>query len=109
MVDVETGQKTGFFIDQRESRKLLGNFSKNKKVLNTFSYSGGFSLYALEAGATFVHSVDSSKDAIEMCERNVKINYPSNTNHESFVEDVFDYLKNTEPPSEPPSSKAKER
>jgi len=96
LVDVETGQKTGFFIDQRVSRKFLGNFSKNKKVLNTFSYSGGFSLYALEAGATLVHSVDSSKDAIEMCERNVKINYPTQANHESFVEDVFDYLKNTE-------------
>ncbi len=96
LVDVETGQKTGFFIDQRESRKLLGEFSKNKKVLNTFSYSGGFSLYALEGGATLVHSVDSSKDAIEMCERNVKLNYPATTNHESFVADVFDYLKNTE-------------
>jgi 23S rRNA (cytosine1962-C5)-methyltransferase len=96
LVDVETGQKTGFFIDQRVSRKFLGNFSKNKKVLNTFSYSGGFSLYALESGATLVHSVDSSKDAIEMCERNVKTNYPTNVNHESFVEDVFDYLKNTE-------------
>ena len=96
LVDVETGQKTGFFIDQRESRKLLGKFSKNKSVLNTFSYSGGFSLYALEGGATLVHSVDSSKEAIELCDRNVKINDASNTTHTSFVADVFDYLKNTE-------------
>ncbi|MEI6508607.1 MAG: class I SAM-dependent rRNA methyltransferase [Bacteroidota bacterium] len=95
LVDVEKGQKTGFFIDQRENRKTLGEFSKGKKVLNTFCYSGGFSLYALEAGAELVHSVDSSKDAIEMCDRNVEANFP-NTNHQSFVADVFDYLKQTE-------------
>jgi 23S rRNA (cytosine1962-C5)-methyltransferase len=95
LVDVEKGQKTGFFIDQRENRNILGEYSKGKKVLNTFSYSGGFSLYALKAGADLVHSVDSSKDAIEMCDKNVDANFTS-ANHVSFVEDVFDHLQKTE-------------
>lgn len=95
LVDVEKGQKTGFFIDQRENRRLVGVNAKGKKVLNTFSYSGGFSLQALAHGATLVHSVDSSKDAIEMCNQNVEANFP-NAPHESFVEDCFDYLKRTE-------------
>ncbi len=95
MVDVEKGQKTGFFIDQRENRMLVGEYATGKKVLNTFSYSGGFSLYALSNGASLVHSVDSSKEAIEMCERNVAAN-GWEKNHESFVEDVFDYMQNTE-------------
>jgi 23S rRNA (cytosine1962-C5)-methyltransferase len=95
LVDVEKGQKTGFFIDQRENRRLVGVHSKGKKVLNTFSYSGGFSLQALAQGATLVHSVDSSKDAIEMCNRNVEANF-ANAPHESFVEDCFDYLNRTE-------------
>ncbi|MCF8254523.1 MAG: class I SAM-dependent rRNA methyltransferase [Bacteroidia bacterium] len=94
-VNVETGQKTGFFIDQRENRKLLGEWSKGKKVLNTFSYSGGFSLYALEAGATEVHSVDSSKDAIALCEQNVALTLYA-SKHQSFVEDCFDFLKKSE-------------
>jgi 23S rRNA (cytosine1962-C5)-methyltransferase len=95
LVDVEKGQKTGFFIDQRENRRLVGVHAKGKKVLNTFSYSGGFSLQALAQGATLVHSVDSSKDAIEMCDRNVAANF-TNAPHESFVEDCFDYLNRTE-------------
>lgn len=95
LVDVEKGQKTGFFIDQRENRRLVGVHAKGKKVLNTFSYSGGFSLQALAQGAVLVHSVDSSKDAIDMCDRNVAANYP-NAPHESFVEDCFDYLNRTE-------------
>ncbi len=94
-IDVETGQKTGFFIDQRENRKLLGQLSNNKKVLNTFSYSGGFSLYALEGGATLVHSVDSSKEAISCCDKNVALNQFQG-NHQSFVMDVFDFLKTAE-------------
>jgi 23S rRNA (cytosine1962-C5)-methyltransferase len=92
MVDVEKGQKTGFFIDQRENRNILGSFSKGKKVLNTFSYSGGFSLYALAQGASLVHSVDSSKEAIEMCERNVAANFPS-ASHQSYVQDVFEFMQ----------------
>ncbi|MES2778456.1 MAG: class I SAM-dependent rRNA methyltransferase [Bacteroidota bacterium] len=95
LVDVEKGQKTGFFIDQRENRRLVGVHAQGKKVLNTFSYSGGFSLQALAQGAILVHSVDSSKDAIEMCDRNVAANFP-NAPHESFVEDCFDYLNRTE-------------
>jgi len=95
LVDVEKGQKTGFFIDQRENRRLVGVHAKGKKVLNTFSYSGGFSLQALAQGASLVHSVDSSKDAIEMCDRNVAANF-SNAPHQSFVEDCFDYLNHTD-------------
>jgi 23S rRNA (cytosine1962-C5)-methyltransferase len=91
-VDVEHGQKTGFFIDQRENRRLVGKYAKNKRVLNTFCYSGGFSLYALEGGADLVHSVDSSKDAISLCEQNVSL-INKNDKHQSFVEDCFDYLK----------------
>lgn len=92
LVDVEKGQKTGFFIDQRENRQLLGMYSKGKKVLNTFSYSGGFSLYALAAGATLVHSVDSSRDAIGMCEKNVEANGLAGV-HQGFVQDVFDFMQ----------------
>jgi 23S rRNA (cytosine1962-C5)-methyltransferase len=95
LVDVEKGQKTGFFIDQRENRRLVGLHAKGKKVLNTFSYSGGFSLQALAQGAVLVHSVDSSKDAIEMCDRNVEANF-ANAPHESFTEDCFDYLNRTD-------------
>lgn len=91
-IDVETGQKTGFFIDQRENRKLLGSMCMGKKVLNTFSYSGGFSLYALEGGATLVHSVDSSKEAIEWCDKNVLLNQYQGL-HQSFVQDVFEFMK----------------
>lgn len=91
-VNVETGQKTGFFLDQRENRRILGTYSAGKKVLNTFSYSGGFSLYALRAGAELVHSVDSSKEAIALCDANVNLNQYGGT-HESYVEDVFDFLK----------------
>lgn len=92
LVDVEKGQKTGFFIDQRENRRILGEYSKGKKVLNTFSYSGGFSLYSLANGATLVHSVDSSKEAIDMCDQNVAANF-NNAPHASYVQDVFDFMK----------------
>ncbi len=92
LVDVENGQKTGFFIDQRENRNILGGYSEGKKVLNTFSYSGGFSLYALANNAALVHSVDSSKEAIEMCDKNVAANF-KDANHQSYVQDVFEFLK----------------
>jgi 23S rRNA (cytosine1962-C5)-methyltransferase len=93
-IDWETGQKTGFFIDQRENRKLLATYSKDKKVLNTFCYTGGFSVYALNAGAKEVHSVDISEKAMLLTDENVRLNNFSN--HKSFAEDVFDFLKNTQ-------------
>ena len=94
-IDYEAGQKTGFFIDQRNNRKLLGEYSSEKKVLNTFAYSGGFSLYALKAGAELVHSVDSSKKAAELAEKNVAKNFIEAA-HQFFAEDVFDFLKKSE-------------
>jgi len=90
-LDWINGQKTGFFLDQRENRKLIADYSKGKKVLNTFCYSGGFSVYALKAGATEVHSVDSSQKAIDLTDANIKLNKLKN--HTSFVSDTLDYLK----------------
>lgn len=95
-VDWEAGQKTGFFIDQRENRELLARYSKGKSVLNTFCYTGGFSVYAARAGATIVHSVDSSKKAIELTDKNIKLNDIGENVHQSFVSDVFDFLKGKE-------------
>ncbi len=92
-VDWEGGQKTGFFIDQRENRELVARYSKGKAVLNTFCYTGGFSVYAAKAGASLVHSVDSSKKAIELTDRNILLNGISENIHQSFVSDVFDFLK----------------
>lgn len=94
-VDVEKGQKTGFFIDQRDNRELVGKFSEGKTVLNTFCYSGGFSLYALKNGAIRVDSVDSSKDAIGLCNRNAELNNLTQPHH-TYVEDCFDFLKNSD-------------
>lgn len=92
-IDVETGQKTGFFIDQRVNREVLGTYAKGKKVLNTFSYSGGFSMYALEQGATLVHSVDSSKEAIALCNQQVEENGYDAGKHKGFAEDVFEFMR----------------
>jgi 23S rRNA (cytosine1962-C5)-methyltransferase len=86
------GQKTGFFIDQRENRKLLSQYSHGKKVLNTFAYSGGFSLYALQAGATHVDSVDTSKKVEEWTQKNIALNF-SDAPHRFFMQGVFEYLK----------------
>ena len=94
-VNVETGQKTGFFLDQRDNRQILAKWSAGRKVLNTFSYSGGFSLYALQAGARLVHSVDSSKDAMALCDANVQL-LPQADKHQSFVADCFDFLIQSE-------------
>lgn len=91
-INVVTGQKTGFFVDQRENRKLLETYSHGKKVLNTFCYSGGFSVSALKAGAELVHSVDSSKTAIELTDENIKLNFGDKAPHESFCKDVFSFL-----------------
>ncbi len=96
-VDVEEGQKTGFFLDQRENRNLLSQFVKGKTVLNTFSYSGGFSVYALRGGASVVHSVDVSKKAIEWCDKNVLANGADfGSKHQSYSQDVMHYLKSCE-------------
>jgi 23S rRNA (cytosine1962-C5)-methyltransferase len=91
-IDWITGQKTGFFIDQRENRKLLSKYATGKKVLNTFCYSGGFSLFALKAGASEVHSLDSSKKAIELTENNISLNKLTE-NHVSIVADAMEYMK----------------
>jgi 23S rRNA (cytosine1962-C5)-methyltransferase len=92
-VDWEEGQKTGFFIDQRDNRALLAKYVTGKRVLNTFCYSGGFSVYAVKAGATFLHSVDSSAKAVEWASHNVALNNPSQIPHETSTVDVFDFLK----------------
>jgi 23S rRNA (cytosine1962-C5)-methyltransferase len=92
-IDWVRGQKTGFFLDQRENRSLLGSFSKNKKVLNAFGYSGGFSIYALKNGASSVVTVDVSTKAIELANENVELNFPNCQNHEGVVDDVQNYLK----------------
>jgi 23S rRNA (cytosine1962-C5)-methyltransferase len=92
-IDVVQGQKTGFFLDQRDNRELLGKYSAGKKVLNTFCYTGGFSVYALNRGATLVHSIDSSKKAIELTNVNVALNAPFEGDHESIVADVPEWLK----------------
>ena len=91
-VDWLRGQKTGFFIDQRENRMLLEQYAKNKAVLNMFCYTGGFSVYAMRGGANLVHSVDSSAKAIELTDKNVAENYPDDNRHASFVEDAFKFL-----------------
>ncbi|HAZ23479.1 MAG TPA: RlmI/RlmK family 23S rRNA methyltransferase [Algoriphagus sp.] len=92
-IDWEKGQKTGFFIDQRENRKLLASYSKGKKVLNTFCYSGGFSVLALLEGAKEVHSVDISPKAIELTEENISLNPQILGSHESKVADVVKYIR----------------
>ena len=92
-VDWEDGQKTGFFLDQRESRKLLGQMAKGISVLNTFCYTGGFSVYALNAGATLVHSVDASEKAINLTQKNIELNGFDAQQHECFAVDTFDFLK----------------
>jgi len=95
-VDWLKGQKTGFFVDQRENRSLLERYSAGKSVLNMFCYTGGFSVYALRGGATLVHSVDSSAKAIDLTDKNVEINFPSEKRHASFAEDAFKYLNANE-------------
>lgn len=92
-IDWLSGQKTGFFIDQRENRQLLQHYAKNRSVLNMFAYTGGFSVYALAGGASLVHTVDSSKKAIELANSNVALNFTNPGNHEAFATDAFDFLK----------------
>ena len=92
-VDWLRGQKTGFFVDQRENRSLLEHYSKGKRVLNMFCYTGGFSFYAMRGGAELVHSVDSSAKAIELTKANVELNFPDDPRHDAYCEDAFKYLE----------------
>jgi 23S rRNA (cytosine1962-C5)-methyltransferase len=94
-IDWLEGQKTGFFVDQRDNRALLGSYSKGKNVLNTFCYTGGFSVLALKNGANLVHSVDASKRAIDLTDENVKLNNLEK-NHESYAIDTFKFFENTD-------------
>jgi len=92
-VDWQEGQKTGFFIDQRENRLLVQQYAKKREVLNMFCYTGGFSFYAMKGGANLVHSVDASRKAIDLTRENVELNFPEDPRHEALVADGFEYLK----------------
>lgn len=92
-VDWQKGQKTGFFVDQRENRSLLERYAKGHSVLNMFCYTGGFSFYAMRGGANVVHSVDSSAKAISLTNKNVELNFPGDPRHKAFAEDAFKYLE----------------
>lgn len=92
-VDWLRGQKTGFFVDQRDNRSLLEYYAQGKSVLNMFCYTGGFSVYAMRGGAKLVHSVDSSAKAIELTNENIALNFPNDNRHEAFCEDAFKYLE----------------
>ena len=92
-VDWLRGQKTGFFVDQRDNRSLLERYSAGKSVLNMFCYTGGFSVYAMRGGVKLVHSVDSSAKAIELTNRNIALNFEGDNRHEAFCEDAFKYLE----------------
>lgn len=91
-VDWLKGQKTGFFVDQRDNRTLLEHYAAGRAVLNMFCYTGGFSFYALRGGARLVHSVDSSEKAIRLTEANVELNFPGDSRHQAFAEDAFKFL-----------------
>lgn len=91
-IDWLRGQKTGFFVDQRDNRSLLEQYSKGRSVLNMFCYTGGFSVYAMRGGAKLVHSVDSSAKAIDLTNNNIALNFPGDNRHEAFAEDAFKYL-----------------
>lgn len=97
LINFFEGQKTGFFVDQRENRALVGSLAKDKRVLNTFGYTGGFSLGALKGGAAYVETVDISKKAIALCERNVEMNFPK-SNHKGTVADVLQYMEKIDDP-----------
>ena len=92
-VDWQKGQKTGFFVDQRENRSLLEHYAKDRAVLNMFCYTGGFSFYAMRGGAKVVHPVDSSAKAIALTNKNVSLNFPGDPRHQAFAEDAFKYLE----------------
>ena len=91
-IDWLKGQKTGFFVDQRENRALLEKYSRGRKVLNMFCYTGGFSVYAMRGGAELVHSVDSSAKAVDLVNANMELNFPGDSRHKAFAEDAFRFL-----------------
>ena len=91
-IDWLKGQKTGFFVDQRDNRSLVEQYSKNRRVLNMFCYTGGFSVYAMRGGASLVHSVDSSAKAVDLVNDNIELNFPSDSRHKAFAEDAFKFL-----------------
>lgn len=91
-IDWMKGQKTGFFVDQRDNRSLLEHYSHERSVLNMFCYTGGFSVYAMRGGARLVHSVDSSSKAVDLVNRNISLNFPGDPRHQAFAEDAFKYL-----------------
>ena len=95
-IDWLRGQKTGFFVDQRDNRSLLERYSAGRHVLNMFCYTGGFSVYAMRGGAALVHSVDSSAKAVDLVNANVELNFPGDTRHEAFAEDAFRFLQQME-------------
>ena len=95
-VDWLKGQKTGFFVDQRDNRSLLEHFARSRRVLNMFCYTGGFSFYAMRGGAELVHSVDSSAKAIKLTDANVELNFPGDDRHKSYAEDAFKFLDSME-------------
>jgi 23S rRNA (cytosine1962-C5)-methyltransferase len=95
-IDWLRGQKTGFFVDQRDNRSLLEKYARGKRVLNMFCYTGGFSVYAMRGGAEYVHSVDSSAKAIALTDANIEMNFPGDTRHESFATDAFRFLSDME-------------
>lgn len=95
-IDWLRGQKTGFFLDQRENRSLLQQYAHGRKVLNMFCYTGGFSVYALRGNAQLVHSVDSSTKAIALTEANVDLNFPGDKRHEAYATDAFRFLDDME-------------
>ena len=103
-VDWLKGQKTGFFVDQRENRSLLERYAHGKRVLNMFCYTGGFSFYAMRGGAELVHSVDSSAKAIELTNQNVELNFPGDPRHQAFCEDAFKFLEGIGQHSSPASN-----
>lgn len=94
IIDHETGQKTGFFVDQRENRALVKQYAQGRTVLNAFCYTGGFSVYALAGGAKKVYSLDSSKKALDILEKNIPLNF-SEANHQTICADYFNFIKNT--------------
>lgn len=100
-VDWLKGQKTGFFVDQRDNRLLLERYAKGRRVLNMFCYTGGFSFYAMRGGADLVHSVDSSAKAVELTRSNVKLNFPDDSRHEAYCDDAFRFLERMGRPDSP--------
>ena len=91
-IDWLKGQKTGFFVDQRENRALVERYAHGRKVLNMFCYTGGFSVYAMRGGAELVHSVDSSAKAVDLVNANIELNFPGDKRHQAFAEDAFRFL-----------------